>query len=148
MNKQDTNILSTSTSGSSGWVDVSQFQDWTIYVQAGGTVKVYVAYGKDLNAPYNAFTDYNIGDNVQYNGTSYACIKANVSAQGILPTNATYWAAISGIQQGPTLSAGQIFSNQSVKDNASSPSIAVAHFIQVVAQSNTQTNVNLFARAF
>src|SRR5208282_939362 len=149
MNKQDTNILSTSTSGSSGWQDVSQFEDWAVYVSKGGGVKIYIAYGSNLNAPWNAFTDYTVGDCAQYQGTSYICIQNNVSSQGILPSNATYWTAIAGIvQNGDTaINAGQVFGNQSVRDNAASANNVAAHWINVIAQSNVQTEVQLFARS-
>lgn len=149
MNKQDTNILSTSTSGSSGWQDVSQFEDWAVFVSKGGSVKIYIAYGSNLNQPWNGFQDYNVGDCAQYQGTSYICIQNNVSAQAIDPTNASYWTAITGIIQngGSAINAGQVFSNQSCKDNASSPANVAAHWINVVAQSNVQTEVQLYARS-
>ncbi len=59
--------------------------------RAAEAVRVAVENARNVFAPYNAATNYVVGNKVTYLGSSYLCI---LESTGNLPTNGTYWMLI------------------------------------------------------
>lgn len=57
--------------------------------------------GFEPKGPYDAEAEYEYNDVVEYNYAFYRMIKEDGTVTGVLPTNTTYWQAVTGNMRGP-----------------------------------------------
>ena len=123
MLRQDINILTATDTDDSGWMDVSQFETWSLFIDAletGATIKVYSLY--NVTAPVTPSTSQSIPD------------------------------SIVGAYLGTTLNGGggpYMISDQSFLDSCSPPNQVKPHMLLVKKTqggSPAETNVYMFSR--
>jgi hypothetical protein len=122
MNRQDINILKTTTTADSGWMDISQFEDWSLFVDAlesGSSIKVYGLF--NVTAPVTPSTQQGLPD------------------------------VTTGAYLGTTLNGGggpYMISDQSFLDSCSPPNAVKPHMLLVKKTqggSPAETNVYMFS---
>lgn len=124
MLRQDINILETTTTDDSGWMDVSTFESWSLFIDAlesGASIKVYGIF--HVTAPITTQTSQDQVDTIT--GAYLGC---TLTASGSGP-----W----------------MISDQSFLDSCSPPNHVKPHMVLVKKTqggSPTETNVYMYSR--